>query len=400
MINYWPRNICFAVDGCNAACGICGVRKNTGAEMETDRMLEYIDEASELGMEKVDFTGGEPLDKRYVDVLECMRHASSKGMEVSVVTNASYARDPVTALRVAEDLIEAGAGYMCISFDKHHLGYVPMQNHVNAIRGATARGIKVNLYTTNINSTKDENMRLLAGLAHALGGECLPDHTIKFDGGEMDVSIRHAKRIGDAAMLPGSEFKNEMYSFECPTPSELVLKSRKIFPCCSFHSLDDEAYVVGTDENSLREAIDRTNESFMGNIVFGPSGMTRIRNSLKNSGHQKLARIASAEYLNVCEACKSFLTDRDSMDFLIRSFEKASNDRPVITFDGYMPADENAVVTVDGMKTKFLNYIGPVSVRNYYNSLFGHELRNIEQLEKKHNIDLSMSKDVIKSRIR
>lgn len=75
---------------CNARCGYCNVWQDPvffgHDELSPDDLRRALDQLRELGVEYVDFTGGEPALHRHLAV--ALRHARSLGMRADVTTNA------------------------------------------------------------------------------------------------------------------------------------------------------------------------------------------------------------------------------------------------------------------------------------------------------------------------
>jgi MoaA/NifB/PqqE/SkfB family radical SAM enzyme len=75
---------------CNARCGYCNVWQDPvffgHDELAPDDLRRALDELRALGVEYVDFTGGEPALHRHLAV--ALRHAKQLGMRADVTTNA------------------------------------------------------------------------------------------------------------------------------------------------------------------------------------------------------------------------------------------------------------------------------------------------------------------------
>ncbi len=84
-----PESIIWIITArCNLNCLHCYTRRFLGGrELSTDEVLKLIREASELGVEYIQFTGGEPLLRK--DALNLIREALNYGIDVSLFTNAT-----------------------------------------------------------------------------------------------------------------------------------------------------------------------------------------------------------------------------------------------------------------------------------------------------------------------
>ncbi|MFW5913396.1 MAG: GTP 3',8-cyclase MoaA [Candidatus Hadarchaeota archaeon] len=99
-------------DRCNLNCFYChneGCR-NADREMETGEISDLIEIATDFGIRKVKFTGGEPLIRK--DILEILESISDfKLDDVSITTNGIGLND------LAEDLYGAGLDRVNVSLD-------------------------------------------------------------------------------------------------------------------------------------------------------------------------------------------------------------------------------------------------------------------------------------------
>ncbi len=96
--------IVYPESNCNIHCSYCGCGYILGKfKVSDDEIYKIIDEAAELGVEKILFTGGgEPtLDKERI--IRLSAYAKSKGMvEITLVTNGTYAETFETAMAVQQ----------------------------------------------------------------------------------------------------------------------------------------------------------------------------------------------------------------------------------------------------------------------------------------------------------
>jgi pyruvate-formate lyase-activating enzyme len=77
-------------NNCNLACGHCLVGSGPGKEigLPLERLKAIVDQAVELGTERLYITGGEPFVRR--DIFSLLKHATEvRGLEVIVLTNGT-----------------------------------------------------------------------------------------------------------------------------------------------------------------------------------------------------------------------------------------------------------------------------------------------------------------------
>ena len=84
-------------NACNLSCTHCLVSSGPGKEagMPTDRLVDLIDRAVQLGLERLYITGGEPLLRK--DLFSLVRRATEvHSLEVIILTNATIVQGPVS----------------------------------------------------------------------------------------------------------------------------------------------------------------------------------------------------------------------------------------------------------------------------------------------------------------
>jgi MoaA/NifB/PqqE/SkfB family radical SAM enzyme/SAM-dependent methyltransferase len=83
-------------NNCNLSCGHCLVGSGPGREigLPLERWIALVNRATELGVERLYLTGGEPFVRR--DIFALLRHATEeKGLETIILTNGTVFRGPV-----------------------------------------------------------------------------------------------------------------------------------------------------------------------------------------------------------------------------------------------------------------------------------------------------------------
>ena len=70
---------------CNASCSFCDIWERPSPYINVENLKENIRDLKKMGVKVIDFTGGEPLLHRDLDVL--LKEAKSQGMITTVTTN-------------------------------------------------------------------------------------------------------------------------------------------------------------------------------------------------------------------------------------------------------------------------------------------------------------------------
>jgi hypothetical protein len=127
---------------CNALCEHCAADAGLGHREALDRglVLSCIEEAAALGMESVEFTGGEPL-LCPEDVLAFTSQAHACGLAVRLDTNAFWAWTPDLARRRLAELQRRGLTSVTFSTDCLHQVFIPLARVVHALDACGELGI-------------------------------------------------------------------------------------------------------------------------------------------------------------------------------------------------------------------------------------------------------------------
>jgi pyrroloquinoline quinone biosynthesis protein E len=83
--------------------------ERAATELDTATWLRVLDQAADIGVLQVHFTGGEPVARR--DLPELVRHASSRGLYTNIITSGVTLDDRMMAL-----LMDAGVDHIQLSF--------------------------------------------------------------------------------------------------------------------------------------------------------------------------------------------------------------------------------------------------------------------------------------------
>ncbi len=157
-------------DLCNLRCRYCMpaegvVKKNHSDIMSEDEIIAVIEAASELGIRKIRFTGGEPLIKKNI-VSICKRTSEIPGIkEICITTNGILLPNFADALRLA------GVERVNISLDTlrpERYSYITrggvLGEAMRGIESAMSAGFRVKINAVIIGGFNDDEISGLAGL--------------------------------------------------------------------------------------------------------------------------------------------------------------------------------------------------------------------------------------------
>jgi pyrroloquinoline quinone biosynthesis protein E len=97
---------------CPLQCPYCSnplALERVAAELDTDSWMRVLDEAADLGVLQVHFSGGEPLVRR--DLAMLVRHAAGRSLYTNMITSGVLLDDRAMAL-----LLDAGIDHIQLSF--------------------------------------------------------------------------------------------------------------------------------------------------------------------------------------------------------------------------------------------------------------------------------------------
>jgi pyrroloquinoline quinone biosynthesis protein E len=97
---------------CPLQCPYCSnplELERANAELDTASWLNVLDQAAEIGILQVHFTGGEPLSRR--DIVDLVAHANARGLYTNIITSGVTLDD-----RMMANLMRAGVDHIQLSF--------------------------------------------------------------------------------------------------------------------------------------------------------------------------------------------------------------------------------------------------------------------------------------------
>lgn len=120
-------------DVCNSNCVTCRIWQNQdAANLSTEKWKEIVGQLRQIGVEHIDFGGGEPLLRN--DIIEIIQEAHDNGFRsISLCTNAFLLND-----KKINELIEAGMTYCHLSID----GNGETHDRLRGINGSFRRNIE------------------------------------------------------------------------------------------------------------------------------------------------------------------------------------------------------------------------------------------------------------------
>lgn len=177
MMDSYGRDITYmrvsVTDLCNLRCRYCMpaegvIKKNHDDIMSEEEIITVIEVASELGIRKIRFTGGEPLIKKNI-VSICRRTHEIPGInEICITTNG------ILLPRFAESLKDSGVERVNISLDTlrpEKYSYITRGGNIadvlRGIESAMSAGFRVKINTVLIRGFNDDEISDMAGMTRS-----------------------------------------------------------------------------------------------------------------------------------------------------------------------------------------------------------------------------------------
>lgn len=112
--------------------------------MTLDEMKSYVDECLTTWPESIktlDITGGECMINR-ANVEGIIEYGNEKGLTVSILTNAFWAKTPTGSIRILRKLKNKGLTSIVVTTGENHMKVIPFSNARNAAIAAARIGLK------------------------------------------------------------------------------------------------------------------------------------------------------------------------------------------------------------------------------------------------------------------
>jgi MoaA/NifB/PqqE/SkfB family radical SAM enzyme len=172
-VDHWPLSLNSAViyitERCNSRCRTCTAWKNQqDSGLNAGTWTDILRQIRQIGIESVEFSGGEPLLRR--ELPELVRTAKDLGFPTRLVCTNGLALNQ----QRLNDLVQAGVNSFHISLDgmrdTHRFirGVDGYDKTINAIEMIAGAGIPLTILTTLVRQNIDE-LELIASIAARYG---------------------------------------------------------------------------------------------------------------------------------------------------------------------------------------------------------------------------------------
>lgn len=263
---------------CNALCEHCcfSCTMNREEKIEFERAKEILEEAADIGIQAIAFSGGE-IFLFYDELVELLLLCKKHKMRASCTTNGFWGMDCSDAERKMKKLKLLGIEKMIVSVDKFHQAYIDIESVKNIIHISHKLGFNLIINSTIINSEMNN-------ISQGLGADSL----------DIMVERDRCLRIGRAEKLieEGEFVKQEIWAKKCfmLTKKLCIYPNGQVYPCCSPYSYGNSNLLLGCIyEMSLRDCIQnmQCNKNIYKKYKYGFNEDLRFQNT----------------FLSLCDIC-------------------------------------------------------------------------------------------------
>jgi len=263
---------------------------------------KYINIAKRLGMESVNFTGGECLFF-YDEMCDLLKLCSSLKLDTSIVTSAYWADSYSKSIAFLTKLVRCGLKRLVLSTDRFHLPFIKFRSVSTAIRAAK----KINLdCAISMSRVKDDKI-----------ANSIQDRIKRYNVRCRDLGVLSG---GRATSIPRDDL---MLAEDMPRGScgdsfiPAITPDGKVTVCCSLsiHSPTWSPLVLGnTNLEPLDQILKRAKNSRLLHYLkmFGPYGLYK---ELQKTCEGKNFRVRK-DYCGICELCIDLLESKEAVDAL------------------------------------------------------------------------------------
>lgn len=312
---------------CNVGCNHCSISATAkGDDLPFDLAIKAMKDAKKNGLDRVHFTGGEPL--LYNKLTELIIEAKELNLSHDVTTS-TFTKTEEDTLPVLDKLNEAGLECFMLSYDDPHSKRVSLQHFTTFAKEAQKKGIHLCVFVTEGGNTSFK----IEDLRKEFINEGIDIDAIDWTISEYQYEGRGEKFISLLEDVPQKSIEDKESFCRCPYVMAVpTLNPNGDILLCHMSRFKTKNFVVGKyPEEPLSSILHKMENAPLYRYLskYGP------QQSLKNLG------FLSEDIPNdMCRACEKYLTAMESSDFQNRLDELVEIDNLEnieIDFEGVLP---------------------------------------------------------------
>lgn len=292
---------------CNVGCDHCSISATKkGNDIPFELAVNAIADAKKLGINRVHFTGGEPL--LYENLPQLIEFANNKEMS-SDITTSTFTRKYEDTLPILEKLNDKGLECIMLSYDQPHSKSVSIEKFSEFVKESQAKNMHICVFVTEgaYNTFKTSHLK-----------EYFIENGIDIDTIEWSVSEYQFEGRGEK-FLPLVEENEVEHYCRCPYLMAVpTLNPDGNVLLCHMARFKTPNFIVGKYPDERMEDIlhKMENSSIYRYIAkYGP------QQSLRNLGFSR-----TETPNDMCRACEKYLTIMEQSEFQTKLESQIDND--------------------------------------------------------------------------
>mgnify|MGYP001361132397 CR=1 FL=1 len=289
---------------CNARCRHCITREEDLVFIDADfnKVMDWIDQIHECGINGLHFVGGEPFLVRD-HLTRYIQKASELGIYTSVVTNAYWAKTLEDGIAVLKEM--PGLDIIIISSDKYHLEFIDSQTVINAIEAGLATNKFVVMNTTYVEKSElNEIQELYKAYKDTIIFQVVK--AMPFPGPDAEKIVHY----------PYFQMPNRVPKF-CGIGNYFIDANGAVYACCQGSRSENTKYLMLGDLN--QERLPDMDKRLKQNPVYryikkhGPRGLVTYFADSKYAD-----ALYHKEFAGACDICHELLDNKEMYEYFLQ----------------------------------------------------------------------------------
>ena len=311
---------------CNIECKHCGLNCSPRNKewMSIDEMKDIAIQASNMGIECIILTGGEPTLIKHEELCNYFMFIKKETSisNIRIVTNGHWAKSYEKAYSILKDWKDAGLDELNVSCGEFHQEYVPIENIGYAYKAGCDLDFLTVLLAGEFTKSKRKDKLTPYDFEDVLSCRILQHYEISpFVTKNHAMTCNNALRAGRGKNFIKQEDIPLIKYENIPNTCRNSLSSLSLHPdgfvtiCCGVEAKDVVFLTIGNwKEENLQKITDRSKEDLFNNLISF-YGLKTLKEKLMVT-HPELGLTQKLFYTGQCELCFELFANKKVSDFL------------------------------------------------------------------------------------
>lgn len=282
---------------CNLSCEHCSSRDSLAKRhiISSDKMINIIREAKELGIERINITGGEPmlLGNYLYDVVEW---ANSSGLTVTLISNGYWGKAIEKAEKIVARLTESGLSELHLSTDRFHLKSIPLEYIESIVQVSKAFKLRNYLFISEV--PNDKMAKCIEERMSAFKVPIIKQPVLPTEFNKSNIISKYS--IKGLDVLPNASCHGPLNPFIDPNSD--------VFLCCTpIEYKAGDLFHMGSVYASLAKVLYRSINNKLAHFLI-THGPVELVNKLQKQLMEKGFRWKT-KYYGHCDLCKQLFSN-------------------------------------------------------------------------------------------